>query len=165
MCVVCVVCVCVLCVCVCVCGVCVGGVYVWCVCVWCVCVVCVGGVYVWCVCVWCAFCGVCGMCVWCVCVRVVCVCVCVCVLVLVIRRAMRMRRTILSSVACLALSYFITLSHKRHDFFKKMNTKCVFSFPAQLLSETFLILIRKRRYITINVHWSSHKVPVVLFRF
>jgi len=43
------------------------------------------------------------------------VCVCVSV-VLVTQHAKRMRRMILTSVACLVLSYFFTLSHKRHDF-------------------------------------------------
>jgi hypothetical protein len=37
---------------------------------------------------------------------------------LVIQHATRMRRIILSSVACLALLYFPTLSHKLHDFRK-----------------------------------------------
>ena len=50
---------------------------------------------------------------------------------LVIRHAMRMRH-IVSSVACPALQYFSTLSHKRHDFRGKKNLlnkkMCIFIF-------------------------------------
>ena len=38
---------------------------------------------------------------------------------LVIQHAMRMRRIRLSSMACLAVPNFCTLSHKRYDFRKK----------------------------------------------
>jgi hypothetical protein len=41
----------------------------------------------------------------------------------VIQNEMRMRRIILSSVACLALLYFSTLSHKWHDLGKLIENK------------------------------------------
>ena len=82
---------------------------------------------------------------------------------LVIQHAKRMRRIILLSVACLAVLNFFTLSHKRHDFLKKLlNIKCVFWFCLQLLSEKFLIVRRIQRDIIINLHKSSCKVPLLL---
>ena len=49
---------------------------------------------------------------------------------------------------------FSTLSHKRHDFRKKklFSIKCVFWFPLQVLSETFLILRRNERDMIKNVY-------------
>ena len=61
---------------------------------------------------------------------------------------------------------FVALSiqhatHKRYDFPEKLwNTKFVFWFFLQLLSETFLILRRVERDI-INVHRFSCKEPVI----
>jgi hypothetical protein len=84
---------------------------------------------------------------------------------LVIQHAKRMRHSILSSVACLAVPYFSTLSHKRHDCRKIYWTLNVFWFSLQLLSETFVILRRIQRDITINVHRPSREVPVIRVRF
>jgi len=48
---------------------------------------------------------------------------------------------------------------------KSLNTKCVFWFSVQLLSETFLILRRTERDMIKNVCRCSCKVPVIVGRF
>jgi hypothetical protein len=95
----------------------------------------------------------------------------------VTQHAKRMGRIVLSSVACLAVRYFPTLSHKGRIFGKKLlNTKYAlinlilyikraFSFSLQLMSEAFLILRTIQRDIIINVRRSSCEVPVILVRF
>ena len=86
----------------------------------------------------------------------------------VIQQPMLMLRILLSSVACLAVQYFCTLSHKQHDFREKklLITKYVFWFSLQFFFFiTFLTLGRIERVTFKNVNWSSCKVPVILLRF
>jgi hypothetical protein len=79
---------------------------------------------------------------------------------LVIGHAKRMYRIILSSVACLAVTYFSTLYHKRQDFRKIVIEYkiCILGFP---MFETFLVLRKIQR----DVPRSSCKVLVILVRF
>jgi hypothetical protein len=64
---------------------------------------------------------------------------------LVIQHAMRMCRMVIRDGPGCTI-FFFTLSHKRHDFRKKLsNIKSLFRFSLQLLSETFLILRRNDR--------------------
>ena len=65
---------------------------------------------------------------------------------LLTQHAKPMRHIILSSVVCLALPHFSTLSDKRHDFRKTLlNIQCVLWFSLQLLSETSTIPKRIQR--------------------
>jgi hypothetical protein len=75
------------------------------------------------------------------------------------------RRIILSPVACLAVRYFSTLSHKRHNIRQKVNHKmCVLIFSTNL-SEKCLIRRRIQQDICKSVHTSSCKVPDFFARF
>jgi hypothetical protein len=79
---------------------------------------------------------------------------------LVVQHAMRMRHTVM---AFTALQYFSTLSHKRHCFRKKLlNTKSVFWFALQLLSETFLSKRITDRVVIKQMCSSACEVPLLL---
>ena len=83
---------------------------------------------------------------------------------LVIQSVKRMRRIMLSSGACPAVAKFSALPFNRHDF----RGKKLLNVERVLFShnfETFLILRRIDRNVTVNVHRSSRKVPVILIRF
>ena len=73
---------------------------------------------------------------------------------LVIQHAKRTRLVIFPSVTCPAVTYVSTLSHQRYDPRGKniLNTKCVFWFSLQFLSENNLILWRIKRNILIVVY-------------
>jgi hypothetical protein len=64
--------------------------------------------------------------------------------------------SILSSVACPAVTYFSSLSHKRHDFREKViEHEICDDFFLTLFSEIFLILRRAERDAIKNVYWSA----------
>jgi hypothetical protein len=77
----------------------------------------------------------------------------------------RMHCVILSLVACLAVPYFSTLSHKRQDFPKNVTERKMWVLILSTnLSKRFLLLRRIERDTIINVHWSSCEVPATLIR-
>ena len=87
-------------------------------------------------------------------------------LAFVIQYVKHMHHIILSSVACLALPYFSTLSHKSLTFWKNIteHKMRVLTFSTNL-SETFLNLRRIQQDTIINVLKSSCDVPIILVRF
>jgi hypothetical protein len=72
---------------------------------------------------------------------------------------------ILAFVACPAVEYFSTLSHKGHDLKKKLlNIKCVLIF-FRTLAETFCIVRRNERDMT-KVYIDLHlKYPFFRYDF
>jgi hypothetical protein len=81
---------------------------------------------------------------------------------LVIQHAKRMRSIILSSLACMVVKYFSTLSHKRRNIRKKiLNIKFVFCISLKVLPEirVFLILRRIQWGFIINVQMSPCQYP------
>jgi hypothetical protein len=61
-------------------------------------------------------------------------------LALVIRQALRMCRNLLLSVACSVLPYFITLSHRRREFNKKIIEHKIYDWTfSKNFSTTFLV--------------------------
>jgi hypothetical protein len=75
-----------------------------------------------------------------------------------------MRNILLSSMAYLVLLYFSTLSHKRHDIFKKViEYKICGLILSENFSETYLTPRRNLQDIILNVQSSSRKVLLLLF--
>ena len=71
----------------------------------------------------------------------------------------------LSSVACLAVPCFTTLSHKRRDSWEKViERKTWVWFYLQILYETFLILRRIQQDI-VSVRTSLREVRVIFVGF
>ena len=82
---------------------------------------------------------------------------------LVSQRAKRISHIILPSLQCLAVTYFYTLLHRRHDFLKKvLNIKFYFHF---LYNFVWNISHSKKNWARYNKHvyWSSCKVPIFLW--
>ena len=80
---------------------------------------------------------------------------------LLILHEVRMRLIILSSVVFWKYYNFYALCPKRHDFLKQkravMNMKCMYWFPAQILSAKFPILSRFERDI---IHVKGKVIPL-----
>jgi len=65
-------------------------------------------------------------------------------------------------VACLAVQYFFTLAHKRHDFRKQFTEHKMCVLILSTMFERIFILRRKEQDMIINVYQTSCKVPPVI---
>jgi hypothetical protein len=86
---------------------------------------------------------------------------------LFIQHAKCTRRITLSSVACPAVPVFSTLSHKRHDFFKKnviQRKTSILIFYKTFVHTIFYPKFNQARYDQ-NVYWSSCTIPAFLVGF
>jgi hypothetical protein len=73
---------------------------------------------------------------------------------------------IVLSVACLAVPYSSTLSHKRHDFrITGVESKMCVLILSKLLSEIFHILRRIQRDVVINVRRLHVRYPLFFSDF
>ena len=76
------------------------------------------------------------------------------------QHAMRIRHIVIYGLS--PVPNFSTLSYKQYDFQRTLlNTKCVFWFSLQILSETSVILRRNERDMTTNVYRSARYVHFV----
>jgi len=84
-----------------------------------------------------------------------CVCVCVRVALVILHAAKRMRSNILSSLACPAVPYISTLSHKYHGCWKNIEHETyVLISSTTFVWHIFLMIRREHRNISITVHIS-----------
>ena len=84
---------------------------------------------------------------------------------LVIQHSVRMRRTINSGLFGCRM-FFPHYLIDTTIFGKKVagGNICVFWFSLLISSEIFLILRRTKRGVTINIHWSSREVTIILVK-
>ena len=93
-------------------------------------------------------------------------CVCVCVILeLGTHHAIRMRLAIIYGPY--GSTVFLNIISQTAEFSGKkiLNTKCLFRFSIQTLSETFFIPRRLEQVMIKNVCWSLCKVLVTFFVF
>ena len=87
--------------------------------------------------------------------------VCVCSLRYSTRKAHAPYYVVICCLSDCAMFYFPNYLIERRDFRGRrenlLNTNCVFWFPLQLWSETFLILRRTDKYVIMNVQWCCIK--------